>query len=928
MMSNVVSMTIVETLQANESAKENLLSSIQSSLKKVQNVASHLLFEQKFQGTEKEVQQLCESLFRILSHGLCHPSQGYWQFVKEFTHQKTLEYIQTVQLNKTFVGWSWAWLCVALNENCLESYFHSFAQNPHIIEKYYRQPALLRDEQRMQVLITLVAGLEHVPFALPLESEYSETHLKNILSLKETNIILEKRYDKESQVISNSTSLKSLQEADSGVVDVENSIEVIASEEKPVNFEESWQMNKCDCIDCKKKLDEERERISHIINLDTVKIDSLQSKNMEVIHTRIVRQCKIAPKINDEKTVTYEKCEISKDEIINSDKLQSKSDHENQKSINCSCVSNISTDSGLSLENKLPLCDDSECLLFNVNTFQPGLDFKFSIPDSEQKEYNQDSSWWAERKEPEGQEDPAPVIDSLLQKDTTVLKSPDEDTELIDDDVSIYDLNKYCDNEDSVNSHCDIEKIHNEISSVKVLDNDDESIDDNISSCTLYSDDSEHQKLLNIIEKSDDSLRLTENTLLYLTLEIFELVEEQFYKMFPAFTGFLKGIPEIIFIVLSNKYLYFLRPGNREERLHKEASIVFSEIDYIYVGINYQEFLIVCTDREKAFQICTGNHNLTRSIISNLEIAIRRTQQPKLPCVFVDATAHKIYLKKFIAQNLNCEAMMVELYHYALVHWENYIGHNNLVFSTPTGPHYQGFLMYRYQKNTNDDKPWQAGYFILKNGVLFCFNSKNEKDVKFYVQLCVPHCKGCRRLPYADRPHVFELIVSKDDSLQLAAADDYEASVWLQSFLQAVCQAGHFFDPEPTYQTCCIVLANDSILTLQEKNYKKMHELLGCANICDLLHVYIEDDTSLCCILEFESGEADRCSGEWILFFGCSDERERFLNVLFYKWEEIYKKKLPVSPIKDLSLLEKCKEMSHKLIKERLLSHYIFEELD
>ncbi|XP_023238287.1 uncharacterized protein LOC111637101 [Centruroides sculpturatus] len=758
------------------------------------------------------------------------------------------------------------------------------------------------------------------------ESEYSETHLQNILLLKENDISLDKSYTKESQVtISNSTSLKSLQEADSGVVDVENSIEVIGSEEKPVCFEESKQINKCDCMDCMRKLDEEQKRISHIINLDAA--DNSKSKDLEVIHTKIVRRCKVAAKMDDNKSVAFEKCVTNNDETENTNTLQLMSDSQIK---NYNCVSNISTDSGLSIDKSTPNCDVSDSLLFNVNTFQPGLDFKFSIPDTEEKEFNQDNNWWAERKEPEGQEDPSPNVD-CLQKQTAVLKSPDKDTVLTDDEVSIYDLNKYCDNEDSSSSYYKNEKTECNISfdMAKVQDDDSDSTEDNISSCTLHSDESDHEKLLNVIEKSDDSLRLSENMLLYLSLEIFELVEEKFYKMFPAFTGYLEGTPEIIFIVLSDKYLYFLRRGNREERLHKEASFVFSEIDYIYVGINYQEFLIVSTDRKRVYQIYTGNHNLTRSIISHLEVAIRRTKQPKLPCVFVDATAHKIYLKKFIAQNLNCGIMTVQLYHYALVHWENYIGHNSLVFSTPAGPHYQGFLMYRFHKNTADsNEPWEAGYFMLKNGVLFCFNSKSEKDVKFYVQLCVPHCKGCRRLPYADRPHVFELIVSKEDSLQLAAADDYDASVWLQSFLQAVCQAGHFFDPEPTYQTCCIVLANDSILTLQGKNYKQMHELLGCANICDLLHAYVEDDASLCCILEFESGEADRCSGEWILFFGCSDERERFLNVLFYKWEEIYKRKLPVSPIKDLSLLEKCKEMSHKLTKERLLSHCIFEELD
>ncbi len=54
----------------------------------------------------------------------------------------------------------------------------------------------------------------------------------------------------------------------------------------------------------------------------------------------------------------------------------------------------------------------------------------------------------------------------------------------------------------------------------------------------------------------------------------------------------------------------------------------------------------------------------------------------------------------------------------------------------------------------------------------------------------MPHCKGCRRI-HLGRPHTFEILRSNSDSLQLAAADNYEASRWLQSFLETVSLAGH-----------------------------------------------------------------------------------------------------------------------------------------
>jgi hypothetical protein len=44
---------------------------------------------------------------------------------------------------------------------------------------------------------------------------------------------------------------------------------------------------------------------------------------------------------------------------------------------------------------------------------------------------------------------------------------------------------------------------------------------------------------------------------------------------------------------------------------------------------------------------------------------------------------------------------------------------------------------------------------------------------------------GCRRIPHDHRPHTFEIILGPRRSFQFAAADEYEASDWLQAFIQA-----------------------------------------------------------------------------------------------------------------------------------------------
>lgn len=45
-----------------------------------------------------------------------------------------------------------AWLSLALNEASLESYFRSFLQHSQVIKKHYESPALLCDEQVVEII--------------------------------------------------------------------------------------------------------------------------------------------------------------------------------------------------------------------------------------------------------------------------------------------------------------------------------------------------------------------------------------------------------------------------------------------------------------------------------------------------------------------------------------------------------------------------------------------------------------------------------------------------------------------------------------------------------------------------------------------------------------------------------------------------------
>ena len=53
---------------------------------------------------------------------------------------------------------------LSLNEAVLEAFLATLEDRPSLLSEYYLPNALLRDPTSLQVLITLVSGLEHVGF--------------------------------------------------------------------------------------------------------------------------------------------------------------------------------------------------------------------------------------------------------------------------------------------------------------------------------------------------------------------------------------------------------------------------------------------------------------------------------------------------------------------------------------------------------------------------------------------------------------------------------------------------------------------------------------------------------------------------------------------------------------------------------------------
>ncbi|XP_014661771.1 PREDICTED: pleckstrin homology domain-containing family M member 2-like [Priapulus caudatus] len=166
--------------------KDRIIENISTSIKQIQE----LQCIDKEEGDEIvltneswQVHRLCEHLDHAFLYGLRHVSKGYWVMLKEFTHKEDLRMILSLPHIATDIGRGRAWMYVVLNENNMESYIRSFMDNRHVLRRHYVKHALLLDEQRMQVLLTLVAGLEFITFSVDPDVPYLDLQASCFISV-------------------------------------------------------------------------------------------------------------------------------------------------------------------------------------------------------------------------------------------------------------------------------------------------------------------------------------------------------------------------------------------------------------------------------------------------------------------------------------------------------------------------------------------------------------------------------------------------------------------------------------------------------------------------------------------------------------------------------------------------------------------------
>ncbi|CAM9753725.1 unnamed protein product [Bubo scandiacus] len=324
--------------------------------------------------------------------------------------------------------------------------------------------------------------------------------------------------------------------------------------------------------------------------------------------------------------------------------------------------------------------------------------------------------------------------------------------------------------------------------------------------------------------------RVDNNHLLLLMIHVFRENEEQLFRMIRMSTGHMEGNLQLIYVLLTDCYVYLIRKGAAEKPYMVEEAVSYNELDYISVGLDQQTVTLVCTNRRKQFLLDTADVALTEFFLVSLKSAmIKGCREPPYPSILTDATMEKLALAKFVAQESKCELRL-----------RRKRGHQG------RRPALQG----------GDVLPGQGAVENLLRGA----QQRDPVPVPRTARTSPPllsinmggeQCGGCRRSNTTDRPHSFQVILTDRPSLELSAENEEDMADWMQYFCQAVSKG---VIPQGVVPTpcvpCCLVLTDEKAFTCHEDCQTSFFRSLGTVELTDITAVSTEAGKEYC-ILEF-----------------------------------------------------------------------------
>uniref|UniRef100_A0A8C9Q2N3 Pleckstrin homology domain-containing family M member 2 n=1 Tax=Spermophilus dauricus TaxID=99837 RepID=A0A8C9Q2N3_SPEDA len=879
---------------------------------------------------DKVLQRLCEHLDHALLYGLQEVSSGYWVLVVHFTRREAIKQIEVLQHVATNLGRSRAWLYLALNENSLESYLRLFQENLGLLQKYYDAPYLdlapyMPDYYKPQYLLDFEDRLP------------SSVHGSDSLSLNSFNSVTSTNLEWDDSAIAPSSedydfgdvfpavpSVPSTDWEDGDLTDTVSGPRSTASDltsskastksptqrHNPFNEEQAETVSSSDTTPVHTSSQEKGESqalglLDACTELEVIRVtkkkktgkkkktrsdeeeerEGPSSAAESSEHSEFGQMGLLIPEMKD----TSMDClgqPLSK--VI--DQLHGQLD----PSTWCSHVEppdqSFRTGSPGDAPEKPPFGDFSEGLPAPMDFYR----FTVESPSTATSGGgNHDAAGpgqplhvpggpAAAGQEEEGgrkeRETPGPLEDT-----------PREDQELetqeLDTQVPLVSKEPVPEPQPqpepgTQEALCQLKR-------------------DQPSPCLSSAEDSgvdEGQGSPSEVTHASE-FRVDNNHLLLLMIHVFRENEEQLFKMIRMSTGHMEGNLQLLFVLLTDCYIYLLRKGATEKPYLVEEAVSYNELDYVSVGLDQQTVRLVCTNRRKQFLLDTADVALAEFFLASLKSAmIKGCREPPYPSILTDATMEKLALAKFVAQESKCEASTVTVHFYGLVHWEDpadeSLGPVPCRCSPPEGAiTKEGMLHYKAGTSYLGREHWKTCFVVLSNGILYQYPDRTDVIPLLSVNMGGEQCGGCRRSNTTDRPHAFQVILADRPCLELSADSEAEMAGWMQHLCQAVSKGviPQGVAPSPCIP-CCLVVAEDRLFTCHE----------------DCQTSFFRSPARSSC-REF-SPEGPQPPAPWVIYLSCTSELDRLLSALSSGWRAIYQVDLPHKTIQEASNRQKFED--------------------
>ncbi|XP_070615534.1 pleckstrin homology domain-containing family M member 2 isoform X4 [Erythrolamprus reginae] len=926
--------------------KDRILENISLSVKKLQSYFAACEDETPaIRNHDTVLQRLCEHLDHALLYGLQDLPSGYWVLVVHFTRREAIEQIELLEHVTTNLGRSRAWLYLALNENSLESYLRLFQENLPLLHKHYVKNALVCSHDHLTLFLTLVAGLEFIRFDLDLDAPYldlapympdyykpqylldfedrlpSSVHGSDSLSLNSFNSVTSTNLEWDDSAIAPSS--------EGDLTDTLSCPRSVASELNSCRASAKSPTQRYNPFDGKAEgLSSAESTPVHAASLkaDLVPDGTDQSEGcMELEVIRLAKKKKTAKKKkvkSEEATVPYSPAPFGDQAAGKEAAPESNLPATTEAPALCQLDLWIPEMKDTAMERVgqalSKVVDSLEAAEgWSRPVEPPDQSFRTDLPREPPPEGPSLGGF--------GQGLPSPMDFyrfTVESPNTPAAGGGHHDTAGHGQPPHVPGGPEAPRQEEEEGGGGD-----GEAAGPAIAGSPGEAVEtasaaalgqlkaDRASPSPSSAEDSGVEEGQGSPSEAahPSEFRVDNNHLLLLMIHVFRENEEQLFRMIRMSTGHMEGNLQLLYLLLTDCYMYLIRKGAAEKPYMVEEAVSYNELDYISVGLDQQTVTLVCTNRRKQFLLDTADATLAEFFLTCLKSAmIKGCREPPYPSILTDATMEKLALAKFVAQESKQEISEVVVHFYGLVHWEDPTD------ATPEPPssHYvsaenciikEGVLNYKAGTNYLGKEVWKPCFVVLSNGILYLYSDRTDVTPLLSVNMGGEQCGGCRRSSATDRPHSFQVILSERPSLELCAENEEEMADWIQYLCQAVSQGviPQGVAPAPCVP-CCLVLTEQKLFTCHEDCQTSFFRSLATAELAEVASVSTEPGREYC-LLEFAQDQKQYVP-PWVLYFSCPAELERFLLALDAVWKSTYQVDLLHKALEDNSIRKKCED--------------------